>query len=500
MGAPTSLLGQARAFARDFPRDEMPRGYLWDVVDYVPTLLDASLTGRGAWYWASEVMSDDPVNGLLAPFSGGDKLLVIDRAGSLWEVAQSAPYTNASRGSGLPVSAQNPVQLHDTVVQLDESGAQVPRLLNVVAGIVTASASPAAASKARRATVYKSMLVTAAALNELSVVRFTVPGKPLSDPTAYDANSFISSSLEVTGLAALRTTLIVFHRGSTERIRGNTPPQTPPAGATDLSTYIGDMFLEPLFDHDGCTDPKTIAYWKDNVIFANEHGVHMTDGAVVSNLASQGGILGYWRPTWENHQSMAAGMFLDYYMLTVITQGGFPITLICDLPRKQWFRFSNIAALTYITSSGASGMERLWAGMQGTKRLSRLGPTFFPAFGTGPMIDDNGTPVLPTFETPWYRLAQEGRKRVRFVYLSYDARLANLTTPVLDIGYATTPQQPAYVDAGKLPATDEYTRYRLPVGKFPYGLAFKVAQTEATNVLRVFDLGIEAWAGERSRI
>ena len=46
MGKPSALLQEANSFARDFPRDRMPEGYMWDMVDFVPVLLDAQLTGQ----------------------------------------------------------------------------------------------------------------------------------------------------------------------------------------------------------------------------------------------------------------------------------------------------------------------------------------------------------------------------------------------------------------------------------------------------------------------
>src|SRR5215471_19732076 len=106
MGAPISLLGQARAFARDYARDQMPRGYLWDLVDYVP-LLDANLTGRGGWLWGSAVMPGDPTNGILATYSSGERLLIIDSTGALIEVNQTSPYPITNWATGVPIGAQN---------------------------------------------------------------------------------------------------------------------------------------------------------------------------------------------------------------------------------------------------------------------------------------------------------------------------------------------------------------------------------------------------------
>jgi hypothetical protein len=149
--------------------------------------------------------------------------------------------------------------------------------------------------------------------------------------------------------------------------------------------------------------------------------------------------------------------------------------------------------------------------------------------------DANGVYVLPSFETPYYKLGEEGRKRIRFVYLSYDARtgastlrdahaqpwrsefpgddeeqveLVPLVAPeqqavtgsVLQCNYILSPQAVNWTTAGGYPSTSAYTRFRLPVGKFPYGIAFQVKQLQPTTVTRVSDLAIEAHAAERSRV
>ena len=499
----------------------MPRDFLWDIADYVPTVIDANLTGRGAWLWGSDTFDSDANAGLLATFTSGDKLLIATNGGRWRDVSLDSPYASADFGVAY-WSRQNPIQFIDTVVNFDNSGANVPQLLNWTSaslGGVNVGAAHPNIFHPRFGAVYKGMLAYAADPSSLNIVRFTVPGVALNDPNAYDKDasgdaskgvSYIATSHEITALAAMRSVILVFHKGSVERIRGNTPPRTPPTGATDTATYLGDMFLEPLFDRNGCQDPKTIAYWNDNVIFADEHGVQMTDGAVIKNLCSAGGILTYYRQMFAGKTAMAGGVFLDFYILT-IQRGSSNTTLVCDLNSRQWFRFTNQPANTYVISAGSAGMERVWAGIAGTKRLGRLGPCFFPDFTNTPLQDDNGVPVLPTFETGWYRLVfaralghrlmqEEGRTRVRFAYLSYDARLPAVTPDVLSLGYLLSPQDTAYTSMGTLPSTSEYTRFRLPVGQQPYGIAFKVTQTQPTDALRIFDLGIESSGIERSRL
>jgi len=526
MGSPTSLLAGARAFARDFPRDQMPRGYLWDVADYVPAIIDANLTGRGGWIYGSDVLGGDIETGIYAPYSNGDKLLVQTDNSQMYDID---PLTGAILHGPTPIvrGVQNPILFNDTVIFFDGSSASAPKLVTNPGGVPTVTAIATGHKAAPIGCVRGRYYVSAGAPGETNVVRFSDPAHPLTDPLSYDDASLYKTARQVTGLQAMRSVILVFHKGMVERFRGATPVFT---GAQPGES---DMFLESLFDRAGCTDPLTIATWNDNTVFADEHGVHVTDGSVIRNLVSQGGILTYWRTIWTNKQSLCASTFLDYYILTIRRTDGSYWTLVVDLNKRNWFRFTNINALTYISSSSGLGMERIWAGYAGRKRLARISPCFFPVFTTTAIQDDDGTPVLPTFETPWYRMTQEeGRKRVRFAYLSYDVRAPGDAPNVeadafpggwrrqiedgelphadelalravqqtMQLGYIRSPQQLTYTTLGVFPTTNGYTRYRLPIGQFPYGVAFKVQQLLPSNVTRIFDLGVEAQAAERSRV
>jgi len=506
MGSPTSLLQGARAFARDFARDEMPKGYLWDVVDYVPTFIDAQLTGRGGWRYGSDFLNAPIETGILANYPSGEQLLVQCSDGNLYSINQNPPYTSTTRGT-VPRALHNPVQRFSDVIWLDKTGANVPTLVRSSSIVAAGSNAP----KVTVGTVWNHYFVGGNAPGQEDTLFFSHPTNDLANTNGWDALSVQRMSTTITALAALRSVLIVFHAGSTERVRGSTPPNS--------TTANSDLTPEPLFSRTGCPDPKAIAYWNENIVFADEHGVHLTDGAVVRNLASQGGILSYWRNIWSTRNYLAACTFLDYYIITLGNSSG-PVTLIVDLNKRQWFRFSNLPVQCYIASGGSIGMERVWGGLATVNRAIRVGPMFFPV-PSGQNNDDDGTPVLPEFETPWYRMGQEGRKRVRFVYVSYDIRssgglgvkldegeippeappelLAQLG-PVLEVGYIRSPQVQSYTILGQLPYTTAYSRYRLPVGQFPYGVAFRVRQANPSSVNRIFDLAVEAQAAERSRV
>lgn len=525
MASPNSLLRGARAFARDFPRDNMPQGYLWDVIDYVPLVVDANLTGRGGWQWGSSVMGGDAIAGILGSFTAGDKLMVVGADAQWYEVDQNSPYNATPRGAA-NIPKQHPVQVTNAIVNFDAAGANVPKVGSTPSGTFVANSMDASAPRLPLGCSYKQYVVGGGAtlgVNGVAttpnIVYFSYPG----DPTrAWDANSNIPTAKAITAMGALRAAIIVFHAGSVERIRGSTPPYT----GAGTSGY--DMFAEGLFDRVGCTQPLTIAYWNDNCVFADEHGVHVTDGAVIRNLVNQGGILYYWRMLWGGMTSVAGCTFLDYYLITVGRSDGSWTTLICDLNKRQWFRFANLYVRSYIASSGGSGMERVWASMSGTKRLARIGPCFFPyTQGVTPTFatDDDGKAVLPVLETPYYRMGREGRKRSRFAYLSYDARTATpigqakgellddeieapplappellaTVTPVLEVGFVTNPMDPSYTIQGSLPPTSNYSRFKLPVNRAPYGVAFRVRQTQPTIITRIYDLAVEGGQLEPSR-
>jgi hypothetical protein len=520
VAAPTSLIEGVRAFARDFARDRPQQGYLWDMADWVPNLLDSELTSRGGWQWGSAVLPAPVIAGKYMAYKAGDKLYVIGSDGQLYNILLTAPNTVTALGA-VPLAAQNPVQHRDWMFTFDQAQALTPRVVTWNGSATTIAAmTHATAPKARYGTVYKDRLVVANLPGNESQVRFSYPGFILKDDAntgnpvtmKWDDLSFLNTSLAITGVTAMRSMLLVFHAGSVERIRGSIPP------GTDINS---DMFLESLFDRAGCTDARSIAHWNDNCIFADERGIHLTDGSIVRNLISQAGLLYYWRTLYREKQTLAAEVYLDYYIITVTRTDGISVTLVVDLNRRSIFRFTNIKATCFIPSVGAQ--EKLWFGHP-QNRLAELSSCFFPVFTTAANQDADGTPVLPMFETYWYRFGEIGLKRVRHLYLSYDVRVpgaavaaqwrrdldpeadppaavaTNGSTPMMTVEYIQGPQRTDWEAAGTLPSSDDIRRQRLPVGKQALGMAFRVKQAAPSSVTRIFDLSAYQWPSERSRL
>jgi len=472
--------------SRDQAREVLPPGYLWDVVDWVPQMIDSLLTSRGGWIWGSAAgASADFNSGILAPYTSGEQNLG-NAGGTLYGISNTPPYPLTNRGAVPATVKQNPVMLFDQVVWLDGAGASTPTI--VAPSGAPAPIAAANAPKATLGTIWGEYLVVANQPGHEDTV-YWAPPDDATQP--WDPNAFWRTTGQVTGLAGLRTIILVFHASSIERLRGSRPP---------AGTDKGDMILEPLFQQVGTTEAKTIAYWQENVLFADEHGVHITDGAVLRNLIQQGSMATYWRGLYNHKTSISATVFLDYYVVSIIRDDGLTDCLVCDLNARQWFRFSNIAAVSMWASGGTVGMERFWGGIQGTDRLARFSSCFFPIVSNTPAQDANGVNVLPYLETGWYRLAPEGRKRIRFAYLSYDARVSAASPDPLQLSYILGPADTNWMTAGTLPITSDYSRFRLPVGKAPYGIAFRLQQLQPTDVTRVSDLAVEVHPIDRGRV
>src|SRR5262245_41962257 len=157
MAKPRSVLGEINSFARDFPRAKMPQGYAWDLVDYVPALLDTQLTGRGGWKWGSALGTNDFVGGIYAPFTNGDRLLVVDSVGTMFSVDLTTQALSTVGAVGQIV--QNPVMHRDQVYVVNQSNTVPVQVKMAAGGAFTVTALPTTnVLKGRYAAVYKDRL------------------------------------------------------------------------------------------------------------------------------------------------------------------------------------------------------------------------------------------------------------------------------------------------------------------------------------------------------
>ena len=318
---------------------------------------------------------------------------------------------------------QNPVQ-HRDFVYVPRSDNAAVKQVKFVTGAFTLTDLPATAPKARYGIVYKDRLVLGNSVGQEQRLTFSPAGDPMAlnavggvPAGQWDPISYWNTSLPLSGIAATRAAILAFHAGSVERLRGGIPPTT--------ADPLGDMFMEPLFDRAGCGDARTIAYWQDNAS-------SRTSAACTSRTARRSGTsLRREASSPSGGRSGRTGRRSPPTPTSTTTSSPSSAqtgsrslsSATCSAGRGSASPTSSRKA--FIHSIGAQ--EQLWGCRSGAKRLIAMSNCFFPTL-TEIERDDDGTDVLPVIETPWYRFGDEGRKRVRFAYTSYDVR-ATLVPP-----------------------------------------------------------------------
>jgi hypothetical protein len=518
-----------RGFARDFSIDQIPAGYLYNMVDYIPDKHGARLEGRGGWtYLTSAALAGTVWGGYHAPFSKGAKLLVCagdklyDQPG--WN-DPSPTYQAAATQIGTMFSSgkQNGVMLNDRVYFADATGIQTPKYVTYNGTTLSiAQLTGANVPKAPVIAVYKSRVLAGGDPANPARLYFS----PLEGSVAFpqgplgpwDTISYLDTSRSITAIMPMASTILVFHDGFTEKIRGSKPP------GTNIDT---DMNLDTFSAQLGCVDPASIVPWQENVIFANQRGIHLTDGTTIRSLTDQGGIGATWRELYARKRSgtqVCAEIFLDELYVSILTQytGATPPELrsycfVCDLTDRTWYRFENVEATAMIRANSAG--EQVWWGVDSqnrtaalANRLARMSPLVAAQIETPPdaptapypdVIDGDGNAVLPRLETGWQRFSKgETEKRFRHVYVSHITQ--SETQAGVDALKVSAKVAPApysdFLDLGNIPAANRYTRRRVRLGRPAYGLQVKVEQTIPAHVACIYDIGIEAWVNDGAKL
>lgn len=483
MGDVTTLQRDySRGVKRDFPRDQMPAGSLWDCVDFIPALIGAPLRKRGGWSYGSAAFGAGTFAAAVsfADFTTGSRLVGIDDAGSLYSVniaTQAVTAEGSTGAAGVPISP--PVLHRDVLVIPSPDG--TANVKKYVAAGGSPSDLDSSAPDGMYAAVYKDRTLLGNISGNQQRLFFGPGGTPAA---TWDATSYIDVSFPITGLAALKNAVLVFGRGATERIRGSIPPPNT------------DMVREQLFDT-GCIDARSIVPQGDNVIFANQEGIWLTDGVALENLAETSGFLTYWlalMKTYASTWTLAAGLHRGMYVLSVMNGSSFIDGIAIDLDRKTMFRLSNLKARMFARAEGVA--EELYFALRSAARLGALSSIFDPADAN--RNDAEGTAVAPVLETPFFKDAPT-TKRWHRGYLSYELT-APSTVASLTLSYITAPESTSYTAiSSTFGEVAAYTRARVPLRFVARGIGFKVAQTNASADTRIHELEVEAHALESSR-
>jgi hypothetical protein len=481
LAQPRSFLASCtRGMRQDEPRAQMLRGAVWNLIDYIPDLLGAPAVERGGWAYASPDLSTVKATAgsvacvAHAPFTAGAQLVAVDEDGEVYTIASVGAATD--RGAGVQMIA--PAVFHRNLLIMPASNGT--SRAKTWSGAALSQVGTGGIGK--YAAVYKDRTLLGNTAAEPQRVLFSPAGAPAS---AWDTtNAFVNTSAPIRGLATLRNTILVFHDSFAERIRGAVAPPG------------GDMILENAFD-EGCLDARSIATYGDFIVFANENGIFMTDGATVADLTEAGGMTRYWTTvmaSWTSSWTISAGIFRGHYVISLMNGSTFVDCFVVDLDQRIFYRLSNMKAATFAPSVGVAG--ELYFGLGNTPRVCTLSSIFTP--GSSYKNDGDGTAVTGVLETPFTKLG--ALVRLRHAYLGYDLRDAASDNPTMTLGYITSPEATSYTSLSPtLAETTAYSRKRIAISKRASGFAFKLSRSGASADARFYGLELDGHELEGSR-
>ncbi len=489
MASPTLLPPAFDGMVQDSPRNGLPRGRCWNLVDYIPQSLGAPATERGGWAFLSASLTAVDASATYvkaidnAPFNAGTQLLVIDDNAKLIKIVGGV---NSAISGTANMPLQNPLMHQQIVVIPSPDGTTAPQKYDgTTLAALGGSALPGK---------YGCVFVNYAYLCNSAAQPQRAFASNVGDPTTWSASNYIDTSFPIRGVAALPNVMLLFGDERTARLRGTTPYGT-----------TADMQQDdPVFNY-GCLDARSIAVNGSLAVFANAIGVFLTNGtAYPEDLTKSCGLSKYWRDlvgpgSWDaTTWTIASGWFGSTVVVCVMNGSTLIDTIAFDTAKRSAVRFSNIKTQAF-AAAGSSGQE-LYAGGRATPRVMQLSTMWKP--GASYKNDGDGSPVLGVYESPFYDTQREGGQRWRDLYPSYDLRDAASDAPTMTFSYCTSPEAGAAYTAMSpvAAATTQKTATRIPIRVKNRGLGFKVTRANAAAVARLYGLGATVTAREGSRI
>lgn len=479
---------------QDLPRHQLPPGAMWSITDAFPNQVGsgdsasattAPLRRRGPWVQISnfgDVNAPWKSLAIANKNNGSLAYLAVDSAGKGWLTGTGV----ASALTGTANPAEQIVMIADKfIMPLAASGGASAVRKWAVSGstIADLGGSPPAA---RFATIHKSRLV----LGNSSSLPTTVWFSAVQDPETWDADSFITTTYRVLGLASLGTSILVFSANNVEIIRGSTPPST-------LSD--GDMSLTALFDQ-GLVDARSIVTVDSSVVWAGLNGVYMSDGAAIEDLTATAGISQHWRANVENASTVAAGVFKGWYIVSLTGSG---ITYAIRLADKTAVLLQNVNAWDF-ASFTSSSLQQMWFTPTIVNGASGNAGDLFQIFEPPitDQADGNGGAAAMVVEYPFFE-GSPGSRRWKNIYLGAECSVSGIAA----VSYVTTSDAPyaSYVNAKNddgttfflHPVSNTRARFKVPIRVASSGIGVKVVC--GTSDFSLYSLEADVHEREPSR-
>jgi hypothetical protein len=471
---------------QDFPRNNLPKGKAWNLVDFISEALGAPATERGGWEFASASLTAVDASAtfieamLNAPFNAGSQLLAIDDNAKLIKMVGG---TNTAISGTANKPVQSPFMHQQIVVIPSPDGSTAPQKYDGTTLAALGASAPAGR--------YGCVFVNYTWLGGNAASPQSGYSSAVNDPTTYVTSGVDAGNLDVSfpirGMAALPSVMLWFGDNQTARVRGTTPPPN-----TDM------QIDDPVFNY-GCSDARSIAVNGSVACFANDIGVFLTNGtAFPEDLTKSCGLSKYWRDLCTGRTSswtLAGEWFGGIYVICVMNGSTWVDTIAFDTVKRSAVRFSNIKTMAF-AAAGESGLE-LYAGGRATPRIMQLSTMWTP--GSGVKNDGDGTPVLGTWESPFYDTQGILTQRWRWVYLEHDLRDAATDDPTWTLSYCTSPEAGAAYTAlsPTIGETTKKTTNRRAINTPNKGLGFKVTRQNAASFARLYGIGAVAYQREK---
>jgi len=482
----------SRGIVRDTMRSLIPEGTVYDSVDFMLEQPGRAYK-RGGWQNHSAVLPAPP--SMVGTIHIPTRVVAISN-GDLYDVtSESGPIAVASGTVGFS-PGENPTNSYGMLVLCHPQGYERPKKAYVTGplGTVTLAALGGSPPAAAHSAMYASRLVLARG-SEVPVAPGGDPNQKnrmwfsaIGDPETWDIpTAYIEATYEITGLAAIQSNLLVFSPRFCERLIGGVPP----------GTEGEDMELQPV-GAVGCLDARSIAVIDNQVIFASEEGVYLTNGVGFDNLMEnedRSGILSFWRSLFAEHEvrGICGGMLnRNYYFVSTHSTDGSDYDFVCYLPTKCWWRTKNTSANMFAPGATEQETTELYVAMRTHPYVTK----FSPLLKSG-RNDGNGVPVEPNLETRMFG-SGPGLKAYGFGRLTYNLHSIG-TNPTLEVSQAIGLNGNNFlpVHESPLPKTNPFAgsprtdRARFRLFKDSQGLYLRFDQHGASDETELFLVEVE---------
>lgn len=479
---------------RDIPTTQMPRNAVRFVSNMLPSRGErAPITIRGGWTYASASIS--AVSSNTTEIKAGqffynktindENVVVIDEDAEVFTVDLSDDSV-ASQGTLTSFTDvdQNPIEFlgaSDTYYLIwTTGGAITPQKMNQSG---SASALSASAPSAKYAAVWKSRLVLANDGTNSDRVWFS-GAHDEDDWNTAASGRWLDTSNAVTALAVVNNSILVFHENSCERVRG------------DIITDVGDLVLEEAFN-EGVSSGHHVFVHENRVYFANDDGVHVTDGVTIQNLTRKAGVSSWWRDVYASSTIGAIGFYDGNIIVSNSAAPG--AGLVLDLERNAAFHVTNIRANCFFLGKLTGGDTELYWGSAAEDRVNALSDIFKPdALNDS---DADGTNVTWSLETGMWALNDGAVFRLRRIYLTYKMLDFSSDNPTIGCTVYGNVYGSAIATTSAFSETaaDKTERHRRDINQRVRLFGFKLEATNQGTETGIYRIEVEAHALEQSR-